>query len=72
VLGQGIVAVLTAAADAPADIAEAIVQSCKQQLPNFMVPLHVELRDELPRTPHGKIDRPALAQALRHLFDTTE
>ena len=36
----------------------------KRELPNFMQPSAILWRDELPRSPNGKIDREALKQAL--------
>jgi acyl-CoA ligase (AMP-forming) (exosortase A-associated) len=37
-------------------------QYCRQQLPNFMQPKHIELINSLPRNPNGKINRQLLAQ----------
>ncbi len=36
----------------------------KRQLPNYMQPAHILCREELPRSPNGKIDRNALEQEL--------
>jgi acyl-CoA synthetase (AMP-forming)/AMP-acid ligase II len=39
------------------------VQShCRQYLEDFMVPQQVEIRDSLPRTPNGKIDKKLLVE----------
>ena len=43
-----------------ADIA-ALKEHCAQRLPRYMVPEFVDLREALPRTPSGKVDRTALA-----------
>jgi acyl-coenzyme A synthetase/AMP-(fatty) acid ligase len=35
------------------------------ELPSFMQPMRYEWRDELPRNANGKLDRAAIAAALR-------
>jgi acyl-CoA ligase (AMP-forming) (exosortase A-associated) len=47
---------------------DALLSSCRQSLPTYMIPLHVEWREALPRNANGKIDRPTLAAALQQLF----
>ncbi len=65
-LGQAIVAVVTTGSD---DVdSEAILKHCKQHLPAFMVPAHLQIQASLPRNPNGKIDRKQLASELRGLF----
>jgi acyl-CoA ligase (AMP-forming) (exosortase A-associated) len=50
-------------------VAEKLLAACKQQLPAFMVPAQILVRDApLPRNPNGKIDRKALGQELAGLF----
>jgi len=66
-LGQAVVVVAAPAEGRVAD-SEALLLQCRQRLPTFMVPLHVEWRDSLPRNPNGKFDRPRLAGELRQLF----
>lgn len=66
-LGQAVV-VIASAPDGRAADSEALLLQCRQRLPTFMVPLHVEWRDTLPRNPNGKFDRPRLASELQHLF----
>ena len=39
---------------------EEIIQLCKEQLPEYMVPDEIELCDDLPRTNRGKVDYRAL------------
>ncbi|GAB3099938.1 acyl-CoA ligase (AMP-forming), exosortase A system-associated [Aestuariicella hydrocarbonica] len=64
-LGQAIVLVASARATPDKD---AIVQYCRQHLPNFMIPRDVIFMDNLPRNPNGKIDRKALSQSFESLF----
>ena len=70
-LGQAIVVVATPAPDSKQDT-ERLLESCRKQMPAFMVPHHVQWRDEMPRNPNGKYDRPKLAAELKDLFTTTE
>lgn len=66
-LGQAVVAVVRPLRD---DFNESeLIARCKQQLPNFMVPLRVIVHcGDLPRNPNGKIDRKNLVEAFRALF----
>jgi long-chain acyl-CoA synthetase len=41
----------------------ALRRHCADNLEDYMVPARIELRDTLPTTPNGKVDRRALAQA---------
>jgi acyl-CoA ligase (AMP-forming) (exosortase A-associated) len=66
-LGQAVV-IVAAASEGRKPDSEALLKECKQRLPTFMVPLHVEWRDSLPRNPNGKFDRPKLAGELIGLF----
>jgi len=69
VLGQAIVVVTTARDGARLD-AEELLARCRQQLPAFMVPARVMVREgNLPRNPNGKIDRKLLSQAMQDLFE---
>jgi acyl-CoA ligase (AMP-forming) (exosortase A-associated) len=69
VLGQAIVLVATPPEGATALDRESLVAECKRRLPAFMVPLHIEIREALPRNPNGKIDRRSLTQPLQGLFE---
>ncbi len=52
-------------------VSERLLAACKQQLPAFMVPAQIVMRDApLPRNPNGKIDRKALGVELAGLFAT--
>jgi len=66
-LGQAIVVVATCASNGAADT-DRLLAECRSRLPNFMVPHRVEWRDEIPRNPNGKYDRPKLAAELAELF----
>lgn len=68
VLGQAIVLIVTPRAGANLDT-EVLMAACKQQLPGFMLPSRIDLREgSLPRNPNGKIDRKSLAQELQGIF----
>ena len=41
---------------------QAILTSCKESLPEYMVPEEIEFRDDLPRTPRGKVNYRLLEQ----------
>ncbi|MCC7413622.1 MAG: acyl-CoA ligase (AMP-forming), exosortase A system-associated [Gammaproteobacteria bacterium] len=66
-LGQGIVVVVSPRTDTALDL-DALLVICKAQLPNFMVPHRIVVREHLPHTPNGKIDRKALAAELADTF----
>jgi acyl-CoA ligase (AMP-forming) (exosortase A-associated) len=66
-LGQAVVVVASPLEGLAGD-SEALLLQCRQRLPTFMVPLHVEWRESLPRNPNGKFDRPRLAGELESLF----
>lgn len=67
-LGQAIVLVAQPAAGAEPDT-KRLIDACKEQLPAFMVPQHVDWLDHsLPRNANGKIDRKLLSQERAGLF----
>lgn len=69
-LGQAIVLVAQPAAGCTADT-RALIDACREQLPAFMVPQHVDWLDQpLPRNTNGKIDRKLLSQERATLFTT--
>ncbi len=66
VLGHAIV-VLAVAADLTAPV---LLKECQRRLPAYMVPAHIELRqDAFPRNPNGKIDRNLLRKSYLTLFE---
>jgi acyl-CoA ligase (AMP-forming) (exosortase A-associated) len=70
-LGQAIVVAAATAPGTAPDTAK-LLAACRQQLPLFMLPQHIEWRDDLPRNPNGKYDRPKLAADLKYLFSGAE
>ncbi len=62
VLGQAIHAFVTLAENAAADERE-LLRWCRRELEDYMVPQRIEIRDTLPRTPSGKVDKKQLAGA---------
>ena len=66
-LGQAIVAAVVPIDGARFD-GEALLLYCNAELPRFMVPNSILVRDALPRTPNGKIDRKRLADELADTF----
>jgi amino acid adenylation domain-containing protein len=62
ILGATIKAVI--AADPESGLTErAVIRHCAARLEDFMVPKHVEFRDELPKSDNGKIARREIAEA---------
>jgi acyl-CoA synthetase (AMP-forming)/AMP-acid ligase II len=60
-LGQAIHVVATAVDGGALDV-NALLAECRQRMPAYMVPAHVDVRTgPLPRNPNGKIDRKTLA-----------
>jgi long-chain acyl-CoA synthetase len=65
-LGQAIVAYVVPHEDAQLT-PTALRRHCAAHLEDYMVPTRIELRDSLPTTPNGKVDRQALAnEAAAH------
>ncbi len=63
-LGQAIGLVAVPGGDAPEDIDTALRELCRAELPSWMQPWQISIRDHLPHTPNGKIDRALLAREL--------
>lgn len=66
-LGQAVCVVIVLDKPSTFDIAK-LQRHCQQQLPGFMVPKQIIIRDELPRNPNGKIDRQALHHSVHTLL----
>mgnify|MGYP003664705509 FL=1 len=64
-LGQAILLVITTHGTVTA--AE-VLQHCKKELPNFMVPQQIVILEQMPHNQNGKIDRKHLATEYRDLF----
>jgi acyl-CoA ligase (AMP-forming) (exosortase A-associated) len=66
-LGQVIVVVATATASGK-PTSKDLLETCRKQLPLYMVPHHIEWWERLPRNPNGKYDRPKIAAELKDLY----
>lgn len=66
-LGQAVVVIAAPSPGYSCDTA-ALLERCKEALPNFMIPSQVVWRDSLPRNPNGKYDRASLAREYRDIF----
>jgi acyl-CoA ligase (AMP-forming) (exosortase A-associated) len=69
-LGQAILLVAThnPGDDDLAQLSDALLAHCRRELPNFMVPLEVVVREALPLNQNGKIDRRALTTEYQDSF----
>lgn len=68
-LGEGIVAIVVQRPGKNLD-EDKILQSCRDQLPSYMVPQIVLARDKLPLTENGKVDRKLLRHDIKNIFKT--
>jgi len=66
-LGQAVVVVISVENDDQFH-EQVLINWCKTQLPNFMIPAKIMVLNTLPKNPNGKIDRKALAQQFASLF----
>ena len=66
--GQAIVVIATTKHENSEEAAALILKHCQKQLPNFMVPKKVLIRDSMPHNANGKIDRKELGQVYKDLF----
>lgn len=70
-LGQAIVLVVAVTPEAPEDAAAQVQAHCRKELPNFMVPARIVIRDEMPQNQNGKLDRRLLAEQYQDSFTET-
>jgi acyl-CoA synthetase (AMP-forming)/AMP-acid ligase II len=47
---------------------DALLAKCRQNMPQYMVPLQIVERAALPRNPNGKIDRKLLSGEMAEAF----
>ena len=66
-LGQAVVVVVSPQPDSDFN-PQALIDTCKANLPNFMIPAKIEVLADLPRNPNGKIDRKILSHQFADLF----
>ncbi|TQV73768.1 acyl-CoA ligase (AMP-forming), exosortase A system-associated [Aliikangiella marina] len=66
-LGQAVVLVIKVIDIDNYDEAD-LLKFCQKNLPNFMQPKSIIVRESLPRNPNGKINRKILAEELQALF----
>ncbi len=68
-LGQAVLVVVSV--NPNADFSpQSLIDRCKAELPNFMIPAKIEVLPDLPRNPNGKIDRKQLCQQFADLFQS--
>jgi acyl-CoA ligase (AMP-forming) (exosortase A-associated) len=68
-LGQAIV-VIVSPKQQDSYSTQMLMERCRAELPNFMVPSKIEVLPELPRNPNGKIDRKQLGLFYASIFQT--
>jgi acyl-CoA synthetase (AMP-forming)/AMP-acid ligase II len=69
VRGEEVLAVVATRAEATAD-ADEIAAFAAERLAKYKVPRRIELRDELPKTPTGKISKPPLREEFGGIWET--
>ena len=72
-LGQAILLVATPVQGADAgETSEALLRHCRAELPNFMVPQGIAIRESMPHNQNGKIDRRALSTEYSDSFEAAQ
>jgi acyl-CoA synthetase (AMP-forming)/AMP-acid ligase II len=66
-LGQGIIVLATPPEGGKLD-RDQLLAKCRQNMPQYMVPLQIVERAALPRNPNGKIDRKLLSGEMAEAF----
>lgn len=69
VLGQAILLLVTGSGIVDEEV---ILSHCQQQLPNFMIPQVILVRENLPKNQNGKIDRKSLTAEYMEFFREIE
>jgi acyl-CoA ligase (AMP-forming) (exosortase A-associated) len=67
VLGQAILLVLKCSSNRQID-KKSVMEFCQKELPNYMVPKQIIIKDNLPKNKNGKINRRSLYTEYQHLF----
>ncbi len=69
-LGQAILLLVTPAAGQAlgTELEATLLNHCRAEMPNFMVPAKIVARELLPQNQNGKIDRRALSEEYQNLF----
>jgi acyl-CoA ligase (AMP-forming) (exosortase A-associated) len=68
-IGQGIIVVAVPLENSTSDAnTEKLLEECRKNLANFMIPGHVDWRTELPRNPNGKLDRKKIQIEFQGFF----
>ena len=67
-LGQAVTLVATRKQSNSEDEA-IILKKCRAELPNFMIPQKIIFLDSVPHNPNGKIDRKALTEQFKDLYN---
>jgi long-chain acyl-CoA synthetase len=70
VRGEEVLAVVAARADATLD-ADELKEFAAERLAKYKVPRQIEIRDELPKTPTGKIQKAPLREEFGGIWETT-
>ena len=66
-LGQAIIAIVTSTGE-NTDPENGIITELKKQLPAYMIPHQIHVRDEIPRNANGKFDRKRLYLEFENVF----
>lgn len=69
-LGQAILLIVTpgVANGSGENLNDALLAYCRRELPNFMIPAAIVIRDTLPHNQNGKIDRRSLVEEYQGIF----
>ena len=71
-LGETRTVAFVVAGDETDQTAESLLRDLAKRLPPYMVPAHLELVPQIPRTESGKTNRPRLAETARSLLEAAD